>query len=520
MHSAMSSLLQSAPRQLRVCPFFYNNPASQWHEVPKFLKTMTGQSADVLFQKYKSSLDTIASSDAPKPLRQRAKKISENITKEVFEEQCEDYSLGGKKRQAQNAMLGAFYDLMQGVGSKSLMVPTTDSNKGRVLKRTKSNMSEDSEGVETDESNGGYSTPPPKQDVKLAADFNMKVFECLGQRCAWSNGEDVDLVRAFKLYKDQHIGIFELSNDEVMDLTSGSTFVTSLSDVEHEFVLDNSNLMDDTIVIDDLVTVFKDAYCFEDVEQWTYKNILDTPIKRLLLTLVDNWGGHYESRPKILEKQAVADFLTPIICSSFKQVGMVTLTGEIPVAAVSWRKNFKKDPRLDKMERSHYADIVITSKTGEQVCILESSRIDEEKQEKHVQDHWKIARLLRDMWNFKAEKLSLTRRIPSTMATYGMQYFGGRLRFYQLDFCGGYRFFEIGSAEVPLAKDDFVSMTPQYIKAVMQFASRIQQDIQNCEKSPLLTQREKLERARELKLITQTTPTPKSRKVSSGKRET
>ncbi|KAF9170544.1 hypothetical protein BGX21_010409 [Mortierella sp. AD011] len=328
---------------------------------------------------------------------------------------------------------------------------------------------------------------------------------------------DVDMVRAFKRYKDIHASIFELSNDEIMDLTSGSTFVTSLSDEEHGFVLDEISLMDDTMTVDDLDLVFKNSCCFEDVEKWAYKNILDTSIKRLL---VDTWGSYYQSRPELLEKQAVAIFLAPVISSSFKQVQMVTLTREIPVAAVSWRKNFNKDPRLDKMDYPACADIVVTSKTGEQVCILESSRIDETKQEKDVQDHWKIARTLRDMWNYKAEKLSLTRHVPSTMATFGMQFFSGRLRFYQLNFCGGYRFYEIGSVDVPLAKDDFIAMTPRYIKPVMQFAVRIQQNARMCENSPLLTQREKLERARMIKLITQTQTSPplKSRKANSGKR--
>ncbi|KAF9359391.1 hypothetical protein BGX26_012399 [Mortierella sp. AD094] len=78
---------------------------------------------------------------------------------------------------------------------------------------------------------------------------------------------------------------------------------------------------------------------------------------------------------QILTKQqaneSVAEFLAPIITSVFKQLGILTLTGEIPVAVVA-------DPRLEKMECAHYADIVITTKTGEQVCILESSLIDED----------------------------------------------------------------------------------------------------------------------------------------------
>ncbi|KAF9170543.1 hypothetical protein BGX21_010410 [Mortierella sp. AD011] len=118
------------------------------------------------FQKYKSDLHRIAASnDVSAVSRRRAKKIAENITQEIFEEQYEDYSLSGSKRKAENAMLGAFYDIIQGAGSRPLNISAAGSSNGKTLKRTNSSMSEDSisgfsDRIKADTPNSGYCTPP------------------------------------------------------------------------------------------------------------------------------------------------------------------------------------------------------------------------------------------------------------------------------------------------------------------------------------------------------------------------
>ncbi|KAF9408022.1 hypothetical protein BGZ76_005947 [Entomortierella beljakovae] len=192
----------------------------------------------------------------------------------------------------------------------------------------------------------------------------------------------------------RHTGVYELSRDEIMDMTSGILFEESLSNNEHEFILDELSFLDVSI-LDDL-------------------NLISRMVTHL------RTGDFYKLKPKLLEKQAVVEFLAPVVTTSFRQVEMVTHVGEIPVTAVSWRNNYKKDPRLDKMDHPKFADIVVTSNTWGQVCIVESSKIDEEKQKKAVEDHWKIARTLQDMWNQRAEKLSFTRFILPIMTTFGI----------------------------------------------------------------------------------------------------
>ncbi|KAF9347804.1 hypothetical protein BGX26_000746 [Mortierella sp. AD094] len=302
------ALLQSAPRQLRVSAFFHNNPATQWHEVPKFLKSAKrGQTADALFQLYKSSLETIASSDSPKDMRRRAREIADNITSDVFKEQCEDYSLSGKKRQAENAMLSAFYDVIKGAGSKSLTVPTADINteqqKSPALKRkresglrapprhgtvTAENLSDKEDTIPR--------TPPHQSSTSASASTSTlesgelpasRMFSALHQKTEWIN--NIDIGAYFSNLRGKFRQPFDISHDNIMDLTSASEFILSMDDTTYNAVMqDLPGLEVNFPEFEELNEIMGEESCFEDLKNMIYNLPLNTPVRRYLYGVIES----------------------------------------------------------------------------------------------------------------------------------------------------------------------------------------------------------------------------------------
>ncbi|KAG0360729.1 hypothetical protein BGZ54_009416 [Gamsiella multidivaricata] len=366
-------------------------------------------------------------------------------------------------------------------GSRSIL---EDENRDRALdrhhaKRTKTQHAQDDDDDDGDDDGdeNDDEEEEQQQDIEVkeeTTDFPTSVFEILDQAGSWYNRiSKVDFVKTFETYKRQIRGAHGLAKQDIMDLTGRSKFISSMTDSVYESALDELPLMGLREEDDDVSLIFGRCSKFEDVKEWSLKNLMNTPNRRLIMLLVDIWSDHYHCKEEMPETQVIHDFLSIVISNAFRGVGMTTLTGNIPLPAAN---------------NPHHADIMVKSK-DEQVCIVLASAT-------HGCEPEKLACMLHHLWVLKAEKSSDTRRLPKGMTTFGMQLFGSTLHFYQFDFCGRYRFYEVGSVEVPLQMTDFVERTPSYVRAVADFAARVRKEVDRCQSTALLSQRDRLIRAK------------------------
>ncbi|KAF8924007.1 hypothetical protein BGZ47_004308, partial [Haplosporangium gracile] len=150
------------------------------------------------------------------------------------------------------------------------------------------------------------------------------------------------------------------------------------------------------------------------------------------------------------ERQTFADLVLPALDGAMSMVNLALRRFEITVYGSTTRQNFGRNPFTERHAPGHQADAVVEITEDLQLVIVESAKLTGASEEKIAQDHFKLARDMKDTWIEVARELvSDNKRPPSDLTVFRVQAFGTELVFLAIDFKGCFRLYDLATIRIP-----------------------------------------------------------------------
>ncbi|KAF9397541.1 hypothetical protein BGX21_008750 [Mortierella sp. AD011] len=293
---------------------------------------------------------------------------------------------------------------------------------------------------------------------------------------------------------DQH-------DDNIMDMTSASAFVMSMSDETYTEAMEDMPTLDFGLEeIKELKIIMEPECSFEELRDRVYGIPLNTPVRRYLYV------------PELEEKQGMFDVICPFVRGALRVFGVPSNISEIAIVATGERRNFdqKYEDRLQNCKR---ADIVAADKDGIQIFLAECAMLHETDARKFTEDRWKVARCMKDIWDFGVRRTTQAQSPHENFSTFGLHSFGRELHFLQLDFRSSYRLWEIETCLVPLELAGFWKKMMTCCETSLAFAEAVSIEVERRKTQEKLSQKQRLSLIRAANNIPRTTVSPPKPKI-------
>ncbi|KAF9104207.1 hypothetical protein BGX29_002238 [Mortierella sp. GBA35] len=348
---------------------------------------------------------------------------------------------------------------------------------------------------------------------KLATTSNVdaETFQELNQQSDWTE-DSVDILALFQQFAEGREDLEQdVASDGIADLTSTGTFLKTLkpnirrsilsSVVEPPLEPELETVMDASFDTGTASKSFSDLH----VELHETKS---TPFARYLTEVMASYERFYKYPRSPMEREYTAKLILPVLEGALDFYGLPMRTFEIPLYGCQIRKNSGKSA-LDPTVLGHKADGVVEI-DGDQIMILEVSRMASAGPNKLLKDRYKLLRDMRDSWiHLLRTKLSQGRE-PGPLKMFGIQVFEQDISFFVMDVVGCFRVMEVLSATVPGSNADSVTDMALFIKVALSFAKMIREEVYRVRSWPRLGTSRRLEMQCYLDNIAATSTSPKS----------
>ncbi|KAF9430770.1 hypothetical protein BGZ94_004064 [Podila epigama] len=285
--------------------------------------------------------------------------------------------------------------------------------------------------------------------------YTTAEFKELHQSIRWSCGH-IDVLAKFNDFAAlQGCHEYSLSKDMIADVTLSGEFEAALEDDVFEAVLEGVLELEQAEGIDAVLTevfspmnkTFKDMH--KSVRRMDHSNDLVHYVSKVFtgLPCLTRFGRRVRyDRP----------------CA---------LRFEVAVNGSTKRLNSGRDPFIERQAQGHQADAVVQTADGLQLAIVESARLSRTAEEKVAQDHYKLARAMRDTWlQLLRELVADNRKPPATLTVFGVQAFGTEIAFVAMDFRGCFRLYELARVRIPNSAKAMEKNLAQYLSTCLGFA--------------------------------------------------
>ncbi|KAF9365912.1 hypothetical protein BGX34_007590 [Mortierella sp. NVP85] len=240
--------------------------------------------------------------------------------------------------------------------------------------------------------------------IRLALTYHVLVelyYGILNQPTTWSS-DGIDLLSLFDTFKANQAAdeeVFNLSRDDICDLTPDGEFFRSLSLRQRNVMnQDKPNLP----ITDQLKDITDELFELSEGCDPTFGEVLDRvrsmdhedDLVQYVSFVLTSMEPHFCYEKKINEHQYLSEFILPALSRSFLKHGLRMETFEVTLLSSSEKNNQGRNAMNEADTQPHRADAVVNA-DGCQVMIVESSRLAASKEEKQS-NHDTLSRDMRD----------------------------------------------------------------------------------------------------------------------------
>ncbi|KAF9424643.1 hypothetical protein BGZ76_003490 [Entomortierella beljakovae] len=250
-------------------------------------------------------------------------------------------------------------------------------------------------------------------------------FKKLNQETEW-NFNNVDVVDKFYIFMRENNRDFSLARDGIADLSQGSDFESSLpAQIRPAISLSGISAVDINQKCPTLQTIFHRVFAFntyDEVKQAIINEDLSDPVAFYLMSIIMSYSHYFKFYNKIPqdlnEREAFVSFTWCFLRGALTMMDIESRSLEVLIKGVEERKNNYKDLRFETKVQGQFAD-GIGFKESNQIYITEAAKLYQPKEEKQLEDEFKLARAMRDSWMSQL-KAACRSSIPCRgMAIYG-----------------------------------------------------------------------------------------------------
>ncbi|KAF9083123.1 hypothetical protein BGX27_004247, partial [Mortierella sp. AM989] len=198
-------------------------------------------------------------------------------------------------------------------------------------------------------------------------------YAVLNQRTEWkSKGVNIGVV--FMNFKQQRRASLEIAQDDIIGITTESSFLDYTSDTEfNALVADFPKSEPEPQELEELTLLLGATCTYEELRDRVFNTPPNTPVRRFLFRIIDSYSRYFPNHkdvPSLLERQAMFDLLCPFTRSALLVYDIESDVSEIPIVGSGLRKNSGKDAS-EKLSRCRLADITANDRVGIQVFLAE-----------------------------------------------------------------------------------------------------------------------------------------------------
>ncbi|KAF9566388.1 hypothetical protein EC968_003793 [Mortierella alpina] len=296
------------------------------------------------------------------------------------------------------------------------------------------------------------------EDLSCSQDtghIDLAHFQKLNQQTNWSFGAIDILDRFDQFVRNQGSKEYTLAKDRIADLTLAGEFTAVLSDCEFQAALDGtleifdvSNIQQvlkqilspKNTSVDDMIKLIRSMDHSDDFTYYVSKVFI-------------GWERYFrcqrlEALPN--ERQTFADLILPALDGAMAMANLALRRFEVTIYGSTTRQNSGRNPFTERRAPGHQADAVVETTESLQLVIVECAKLTDASDEKIAQDHFKIARDMKDTWiEIMRDLVSDNKQPPSNLTVFGVQAFGTELTFLALDFKGCFRLYDLATVRIP-----------------------------------------------------------------------
>ncbi|KAF9202378.1 hypothetical protein BGZ49_007447 [Haplosporangium sp. Z 27] len=349
------------------------------------------------------------------------------------------------------------------------------------------------------------SSPLSQFTVSEAHFSDSGIFALLQQKTTWETTFDIG--GYFSRIRGSLKSSFDISKDNIMDMTSASSFVMSISDEIYTEAMEDMPTLDFGLEeIKELKIIMEPECSLRSLETGftSYLSIL------LSVDIYTELLSHIV--PELEEKQGMFDVICPFVRGALRVFGVPSNISEIAIMATGERRNFDQNYE-DRLQSCKRADIVAADKDGIQIFLAECAMLHEIDVRKFTEDRWKVARCMKDIWDFGIRRTTQIQSPHENFSTFGLHSFGRELHFLQLDFCSSYRLWEIETCHVPLELAGFWKKMMTCCETSLAFAKAVMIEVERRKRQEKLSQKQRLSLIRAANNIPRTTVSPPKPKI-------
>ncbi|RHZ77911.1 hypothetical protein Glove_168g307 [Diversispora epigaea] len=187
-------------------------------------------------------------------------------------------------------------------------------------------------------------------------------------------------------------------------------------------------------------------------------------IKRWIERVIGQFLDAFESsrnplQNNCLEREWTGDYIIPLIQGVLKLDGICSIPwGEISVLATQRRRNNEKDINIEKVTRSHLADLLCKYEQYEIVCGLICGGPHFYDLTKHSSDQFNLPRMMKDMFDDLELKFLYSGKDGSQLYTIGIQTYMTEVSVYLIEKREVYFLHHLKSFNLPLSFSAYQSL--------------------------------------------------------------
>ncbi|KAG0221744.1 hypothetical protein BGW42_007330 [Actinomortierella wolfii] len=340
-------------------------------------------------------------------------------------------------------------------------------------------------------------------------------FQILNQQINWSYGA-IDVLDLFDQFvNNQGSNNYSLANDRIADLTLSGEFAAVLRDSEFEAALAetleivdepdiervlNPVLSDTNTSLDDMIKVIRLMDHSDDLVYYMSSVFrgLERFVRCQRLPVVPN------------ERQAFTDLVLPALDGGMAMVNLAVRRFEVAVYGSITRQNHGRNPFTERHAQGHQADAIVETAEGYQLVVIESAKLTGATEEKIAQDHYKLARDMKDTWTEVVRRVvSVNKQPPSHLTVFGVQAFDTELVFLAMDFKGCFRLYDLATIQIPNSLSTIKRDMGRFLSTCIGFSKLVAceyQKFNNSLKNLSMIDRRSCNRAVRSIKVTSTTP--------------
>ncbi|KAF9415395.1 hypothetical protein BGZ76_004802 [Entomortierella beljakovae] len=311
----------------------------------------------------------------------------------------------------------------------------------------------------------------------------LACFKTLNQETSWSF-KNIDIVQMLKEFKKKERYDFSFAQDNIADLSFGSSFGKYLPS---QIVPDVNFPETDEVNIYEtwptLSAVFERVFQSDDFDKISLavkKEDLTDPVAFYLISIIVSYPHYFEFHSEIPsdlnEREGFVTCAWSFIRGALTMAKVETRSLEVLVTGVEERKNVGRDLRFEPKITGQFADGIGFCGSN-QVYLAEASLLHSAKADKKLGDEFKLIRAMKDSWVSQVGIVCRESIPPQGIAVFGSSSFQDETKIWMMDFKGMFRLFQIDSFLVPQKKQDFGGRAKAAAMSCIELAVRINMEL-------------------------------------------